>query len=162
MKDDATFLALLKRSWEGDYLVATHLRLDGHEVWLNPLFVRPTVEQRAAYTDSGDLRARPPGAVAWQSHEVKWATDQAADAAFTSFGDYPERDVRVETVRAWDRKWPPPDVFWRVNAAGTHAAMIDCTTAEFWEQRSWTCYGDTQQWYYAPLETVEFITLRKG
>jgi len=152
-RDDPTFVDDLFASMETVWLVARTLQARGLPVVVQPLFVRPKIEDLNQYTDHGDLAIV-------QRVEVKRRI-RAKDAAFTSASDYPFPSIMVDTAHTWDNAKPKPYAYVIVNGAGTAAAIIHGSTCRSWRKVTrYDKYRHRERTFYVcPTTLARFIAL---
>lgn len=154
----------LRKSDKGVELVAEDLALDGFEVIVRSDFKPCSYANRMKYVDQGDIEAYKDGKL----HIVE-AKQLTRD--FTSLADWPFRtNFLVCAKHAWEAKVIKPRWFFIVNAAGTHAAILD-TELSNPQNGHWTvCYRVDENlfrarqapFWKASLSGVIFRPLKKS
>jgi hypothetical protein len=145
------FLDELRASSEAVVLVAAWLtRERGLPVVLRPTFAAPTIDQRADYTDGGDLEIL-------LGVEVK-----RRSLPFTNKADYPYPTVIVDACPSFDKKRPRPYAYVLLNETMTAALVVDVgrtrhswTRADLLDGRN----NFRQPFYVCPLDLVSEAVL---
>lgn len=132
-------------------MIARWLTSRGHIVRLAPLTKAPTRADWKDHVDDGDLE------IALRV-EVK-----RLSANFTNAKDWPFGSKFIVCAKhAFDNARPKPHSFIIVNAAGTHAAIVEGRTSRDWTVERKTdsrMDGVSQECYLAPMGCVTFTTL---
>ena len=142
---DPTFVHDLKLSKDAVWALQKWLVSEGYTVMVKPILVRPTVEERGDYADSGDLEIV-------QTIECK----HRLNVDFTCREDYPYKTVFVDEAQRYDRKQPKPYAYMLLNKSMTHVALIRCTSAGKWEKVKKFDKGKERIFYHCPLKYVTF------
>jgi hypothetical protein len=118
------FRQQLQRSQLAVDAVAEHYRQRGLAVTVPALRIRPTLADRKAYSDHGDLFAgfhhRPAHRI-----EVKWRR-----LDFTAVEDFPYRTMNIDRV---NKSGGLAYLYLQVNYTLTHAAMVHSRTRPSWQ-----------------------------
>jgi hypothetical protein len=132
MKDNATFLADLKRSEIARRYVAQRLAGQAFEVHLPPVEVRPDAAQRMDYYDDGDIHIKSPEWEAWRRVEVK-----QRNLRFTCEKDYPFQTLLIDEVYKVERKHELAlHAYYIVNADCSHFCIIPAHSKKWWKQET--------------------------
>ena len=127
-KIDPSFLLDLQKSDEVTWIIARNLRLNGFEVTLPPIKIRPDSGQIKGYGDDGDLR------VSNSVVEVK----QRPDLSFERLEDFPYSSIIVDVVHHWEEMKVKPSYYVIVNAGMTGAIIVNGNTRDKWTvSRRW-------------------------
>ena len=137
-----TFVDDLRRSDLAVRHVAAWLRRLGHNVTVPPLRVRPSVAERAAYRDAGDLYIHdiPPDPLRVEVKRL-WSV------SFTCAADFPFASLFIMAVHKWTRATPRPYAVVVLDAAMHTAAVIDGRTANTWHRVTYRGSGREETVY---------------
>lgn len=150
-EDDPTFVDDLRRSQDSVDVAAKWLRSQGYPLVVRPTFVRPTSDQMAEFSDSGDLEIM-------QRVEVK----QRVDIDFTSADDFPYQTVIVDACHCYDKARPKPYAYIIFNSQLTHAMVVNVReTIGAWSR---TVKLDRKKnrrrkFYECPVSEARFVTI---
>jgi len=149
----ADFQKRLGKSSPTVFAVAEHFHCKGHIVQVNAVHIAPTAAEAEHYLDDGDL-------FVLLRYEVK----HRPKLSFTCARDYKYEDVMVGRKQSVDRAGDSVTAYMIVNAARTHAAVINIKkTREFWrvgdERASNT--NNIETFYFCPMVLVEFVKLSR-
>lgn len=151
------FLVVLRESDDVRVLVAFwFMESKGYDVRLAHTEYAPARDQASLYSDKGDLYISKPGR---PEHRVEV---KGLNYDFTSADDYPYRNAFIVISRSkWDRADPKPWAVVIVNRLRTHMAIVMGATRDRWrvDKRTDREFGDTQEYYFAPIECVTFHEL---
>lgn len=145
MKPDSAFLADLSASRSRvDRFAAMH-RSRGIQIWQHPEVVRPSAEERAEFSDDGDMLV-----TLRLEHKVR-------GFAFTGSGDFPFPSIIVDEAYKIDRL-PRPFVYVIESSDGEAAAVISYRTFSQWSKvRRYDASQRREcEFYEAPLSAVRF------
>jgi hypothetical protein len=145
------FLEILRASDEVRWQVARWLAGQGWPVILLPLRLAPTREQAKDYSDPGDIFL------------VQRIEAKGLGCDFTSRSDWPFGvNFIVCSANSFDRAKPKPYAYILLNRARTHAALVRSKQWKGWRKTRFTDarYGEAQDYYLAPLETVLFCRFK--
>jgi len=153
--EEKRFRATLTRSWQAAWKVAQYIHSQGNvTVQVAPLIIRPSRSQRTGYGDAADVLYSYDSAK-WLRCEVKWRQPE-----FTCADDYPYPTIFIDRVAKIEEA--PPDIYFNVNKAMTHAAIIGIDTQEQWTGPN--TYFDRIKRHpvtvmECPIELVRFVSL---
>lgn len=144
------FIDRLKKSERARWYVAQWLSSWGYPVTLPPNRCAPSAKEWKEYVDQGDIQV---GFVV----EAK----QRPRIHFTCAQDFPFDSIIVCGRNAFDRADPKPFFHVILNDTMTHAGIVYSNSAEKWWVKRLKCAetGLIQDFYLAPLDSVEFIPM---
>jgi len=153
--EEHRFRKEVSRSWQAVWAVAQHIHSCGDwQIRVQPLRLRPDIEQRDGFGDAADLFIAKLGAQ-WMPVEVKWR-----DLDFTDGFDFPYPTIFIDRSRKSDAAHPAGYVM--VNRDLTHAAQINWSTRQFWLGPN-TYFDNVKGYevtvYECPLDHVRFYNL---
>ena len=139
------------------------LQSKGHDVELIPSKLSPTFEDRAAYSDAGDivLHTEKGDEIIEVKHLIK-------NGAWTGADDFPnfgrprhKRLVLVDGCEQWDKKHPKPYLYIVTNGAVTHCYYIDRNTRKYWQKlKLFDPYKGFEVWkYLCPIQFARFVSM---
>jgi hypothetical protein len=155
--DDEIFHERITRAEIAATAVAGFLAGMGYETHVPPTRIRPTFEDRHAYSDGGrDVMIWRPGSALQSKIEVKW---RGLD--FTCAADYPFSTVNVDRAAKTDEHGAA--LFYVITNSGlTHAAFIMGNTRPHWLRQKGTDPNRGYQpydIYRCPKHLCRFVAL---
>jgi len=145
---DPTFVADLRASERAVERVARWLRERGYPVILRPTDIRPSAEQRAGYTDEGDLAIL-------QTVEIKHR-----QFSFSTRESYPFPTAIVDNCAYFDKKRPRPCMYLLVNKEMTGALIVPVRdTLQHWRRERFFANGREKDIYVCPVEFTSYAPL---
>jgi hypothetical protein len=157
-RDDPNFVEDLKNSHAATLTAAEFLQARGFHVEVNPLAVRPTVEERHKYSDNGDLWAT-------RIEDRKRIEVKHRGFDFTCADDFPHKSgLFVDEARLWDRANPKPTAYIIMNRKQTVAVIVTADTSDKWRlvERLDREKHRVRKFYECPLDAVKFFRLRES
>jgi hypothetical protein len=160
-KNDPGFVEDIKKSAPAVWVVAKWLWKQGNTVIIPPIKIRPNIERRLEYSDSGDVFFIPGGGINMENGiliEVK----HRKKLIFTCADDYRFKTVFVDTCHKYERKQVKPYAYFAVNKNMTHAAVTRVKkTIQDWRKK--TIFdeekGREEIIYECPIRLVDFERL---
>ena len=154
---DPTFREDLAHSQEaaratGDWLLANH----GLRTTIPEIKCRPSVGERFAYSDGGDVIVHLSG-----QQTVICEAKRRFNITFSSAKDYPYPTILVDVCHALDAKEPKPYGYFIWNRDLTAFALVKLRTMPKWKRERRMNRGRERDQYYAPLNCVEFYQAKE-
>jgi hypothetical protein len=148
------FLARLRGSKQGVFVVGYWLNSRGYDVEIPASKEAPTAAEHANFIDSGDLFASKAGRRL--RLEVK-----TLGVEFSGRQDWPFPEVFVASVLSVNRSIEDVYAWMSVSSDLAAAAMVEATTWPVWYRVTVTAgnTGNEETCYAAPLEVVKFVSL---
>lgn len=148
MRTHEQFLAELGMSGEAVARVAAWYLKQGLPVTVRPTFYAPTYDQRAQYADDGDLEIL-----------LKIEVKHRMSVEFTGKADYPYPTAIIDACSNFDKKRPPPAIYFLVNPAMDVALMANVAqTHQFWSTAYLPSQNDMMQTFYVcPVERLREV-----
>ena len=151
-ESNARFVRELRDSLPSVELVAAWLRSRGQTLRVNPITIRPTIEEWSKHSDSGDITLLDPERRIEVTHRK---------LNFTCRQDFPLHALNIEKVSKYERRVPKPYAYIALNKPMTHAAIVLCERRAEWIVETWDdpCLVSGQQYpVYACLKTHLLFT----
>jgi hypothetical protein len=150
------FRERLKESATALFIVAHYFHLRGFRLMIDGQHCAATAAEHEKFADNGDLCICYRGE--WFGIEVK-----GLNTEFTDMKDWPHKNFMVCAKHSYDKTLPnPPSSYYLLNKSRTHAAVVKTSTYPDWFVKTTQCgnYNNvSQDFYYCPLDKVEWITI---
>ena len=146
---DPTFEQDLQDSNDHVWRVAQWLQGRGMPSAVNPVWVRPSVDQRVEFADGGDITML-------QRVEVK---HRFID--FTSAEDFPYKTIIVDVSHTWDNARPKAYMYVLTNKEITHCCIVKSSTRKYWEKlrKFDSRVNREREFYECPIEYCRFMAM---
>lgn len=156
-RDDPNFVRDLEDSMAAVSRAAKWLSGFGYDCVVPPLKVRPTVDERAAYRDHGDMFISGHG-----KYNVRVEVKHRPKIHFTGRHDWPYFTMIVDAAHLWDDAEVKPLAYIIMNDDLTACAVVRGMTAERWQRVERYDPGKKRNrtFYEAPLEVVEWHSIK--
>ena len=146
----------LKESAKTVFLVGHYFSLRGFRITIDGQNCAPTAAEHKKFADNGDLFIHYKG-------ELFRIEVKGLNTEFTDIRDWPHKNFMVCAKHSYDKTLPnPPYSYYLLNKSRTHAALVKTSTYPDWFVKTTQCgnYNNvSQDFYYCPLDKVEWITI---
>jgi hypothetical protein len=144
---------MLRNGYRWQVWLAGQLEREGFATEVEPLRVRPSLDQRQGYGDTCDVR------VFARSGGSRKLACKARRTRFTCPDDYPHPRVIVDSVVAWDRT-PDTSAVVVISQYTAGIVVVPATSQEHWRVRSFPTPDGHKPCYWLPkFHCRTFISL---